>query len=472
MAAFSRTHKRADMNGARRSGVQSPSPICIRSAPIMDIECIAPYHLGLLGDIASSVRMPRPTLLFVVHSWGGGAIRYARELAEYIVDRANVVFAWGVDNRSFHISTCDPETPESSFDLARGLAAPVRAIRALDIRRADLLCTVGLEAYIDELLDRLAVPFDVTHLGYELIAHNQMRRDGRYIGDAALSAKAAAVRRSGGLPRYLGKAERRIACSRDAAWRASRLMPGIPVLPARFPERSDPHKVVPRLEPHHAGEPLRVLALGRLAPHKGLAAICEVARIADTRNFPIEITCLGELQVARDDIPTFGQHLRILGSYAQDELEAIVRRLQPHLAWLPFALPETHSFALSDVMRLGLPVLATGHGAIPERVERRPATWLVPVEEANPEGFFRWFERLYSDGLSTPPHWMSTSHLPPLVPHFYERDYLAAIRDRQSAKGAFGARTRSLVRQLIPRRQRLVGEGVRRANEAPWPDQD
>src|ERR1700674_3254101 len=98
----------------------------------------------------------RPTLLLVVHSLGGGTIHYARQLKAYVAPHVNVVFAWGVEDRSFHISKRDPESPDRSFDLALGLDAPIAALKALDICRVDLLCTIGLQAHVDALLERLA----------------------------------------------------------------------------------------------------------------------------------------------------------------------------------------------------------------------------------------------------------------------------------------------------------------------------
>jgi glycosyltransferase involved in cell wall biosynthesis len=382
----------------------------------------------------------RPTLLLVVHALGGGTIHYARLLRDHVAPRAKVVFAWGVEDRTFHLSTRDPKSPEQSFDLARGLDAPVAALRTLDVRRADLLCTIGLEAHVDALLERLAVPFDVSILAYELLAPNShlMDADSRFIGERAVASLAEAITPAAVRP-VLRKAERRIACSRDLAWRAGRFLPGYPILPARPPEKGEPHKVVPRLPTLRAGEPLRILVLGRLAPHKGLATIREVARIADARNFPIEITCLGEAQVPPSDLPT-SPRVRLLGRYDVDKLRTIVPRLRPHLAWLPFTVPETHSFVLSEVMSLALPLLATGIGAVPERVEGRPSTWLLPFEAASPEGFFRWFERLAGERLATPPHWMPTSHLPPLVKDFYERDYLAPLCGREPVRSAFSTR--------------------------------
>jgi hypothetical protein len=89
--------------------------------------------------------------------------------------------------------------------------------------------------------------------------------------------------------------------------------------------------------------------------------------------------------------------------------------------------PETHSFSLSEVMLQGLPVLATGLGAIPERLEGRRSTWLVTPDEASPHELTEWLERLQDERLTTSPRWLPTNHLPPLTPYFYEREYLRPL---------------------------------------------
>jgi len=374
------------------------------------------------------IRRDRPTLLLVVHFWGGGVIHYARLLRERVASRVNVVFTWGVDDKTLHLSTRDPEISEQSFDLARGLDAPVAALRALNVGRVDLLCTYGLQAHVEPLLRGLGVPFDVTLQGYELLANNNTHLidgDTRFIGEEAVTALAAAIKRPPAIDRILHAAERRIACSRDLAWRTGRFLPDVAILPVRPPERDKAYK--PPVVPHmQAGEPLRVLVLGRVAPHKGLATIREVARLADARNIPLEILCLGEPQVPRADWPA-SPRVKIVGRYDVDTLRRIVPTLRPHLAWFPFVWPETHSFVLSEVMALRLPLLAPGIGAVPERVAGRPATWLVPWDEATPEAFLGWLERLARDRLATTPAWMPTDHLPPLVPDFYDREYLTPL---------------------------------------------
>jgi hypothetical protein len=46
-------------------------------------------------------------------------------------------------------------------------------------------------------------------------------------------------------------------------------------------------------------------------------------------------------------------------------------------AFLPFQAEETYSFTLSDIMFLGLPLVTTAVGAIPERCQGRRNTILV-----------------------------------------------------------------------------------------------
>jgi hypothetical protein len=78
-------------------------------------------------------------------------------------------------------------------------------------------------------------------------------------------------------------------------------------------------------------------------------------------------------------------------------------------------------------MLQGLPILATGIGAVPERTQHRPATWQVAPEEATAEGFAGWLEQLRRDRLRTAPRWLPTAHLPPIAEGFYERDYLRPL---------------------------------------------
>ncbi len=370
----------------------------------------------------------RPTLLLLVHGWGGGTIRYTETLAASIAGRCNLLFGWGIENRRFHLSSLGPETPEWVYDLDAGLPPLLQAMRQLAVTRIDVLHEVGFDQWTDDFLDQLGVPFDITFLDYHLVASGPHMIDeaGRFVGDAALLRTDHPARRTGPLRPLVRAAERRIACSRDLASRIGRLVPGLPVLAARLPEPGNPSGFIVYVPPLADDEVMRVIYLGRVAPHKGMALIPEVARQANARGVKLCIYCLG----ADSLFPDAAQQrdgIRLLGPYRQEELNTLVCRLRPHLAWLPFTAAETHSFSLSDAMLQGLPVLATGIGAVVERLEGRPSTWLLPPEEADVDGFVEWLVRLRRDRLTTPPRWLPTAHLPPLADRFYEQDYLRPL---------------------------------------------
>ena len=257
-----------------------------------------------------------------------------------------------------------------------------------------------------------------------------MNAAGEFVGDDALMHRDHPLRRLGPPRLALRAAERRIACSRDLAARIGRLAPGLDVIPARLPEPGNPPGFALHAPPLAEGETMRVLYLGRLTKNKGLRLVEGVGRLIAERGLNLRIDCLG----ADDSFPTGweqGPHgIRLLGGYRQEELNPLICRLRPHLAWLPFTAPESHSFALSDAMLQGLPILATGIGAVTERMAGRPGSWLLSPEEATAEGFATWLARLQTERLATPPRWLSTEHLPSLVEGFYERDYLRPLFQR------------------------------------------
>ena len=389
----------------------------------------------------ASVRMQfaassRPVIVFIVHAWGGGTIRFATELADLIADRVDVVWAWGVNNKTIHISNHRPYEAQQNFDLANGLAAPVAALKALRPCRVNIIHTIGSQEYITDLVHRLGVPYDVTFTDYHHFStapHFEDER-GRFIGDEAV-ARVAKIAGSN-IPALVCRAERRIAISQDLAHRIGMFMPGYPVIPVRVAESTAVDSTPVRTVPLADNEMLRVLTLGCLHRRKGLETIDAIARRAESEDFPIEISSLGKSDPQATGKLSKLPCVRLLGGFEQKDLAAIVARLNPHLAWFPFAAPETHSYALSDVMRLGLPVLATAIGAVPERVEGRRSTWVVPFEEADPDHFFQWFKRLHSERLQTLSWCSSIDHLPPIVKSFYPAGYLQPLFGPGSGAGS------------------------------------
>ena len=377
-------------------------------------------------SLAAQPKATRPTLLILVHSWGGGTLRYAETVAGLVKDRVNVLFGWGVENRVFRLSSVSADAGEVEYKLPNELDRLILDLRGLGVARLDVMHSIGLDKHLEFLLERLGVPFDLTLLDYHQVAlHPHLVDDaGRFVGDDTLASRKHELLRSAPLPALLYAADRVIACSRDLAGRFGRLARGLPLIAAKLPEPGNPEKFALHPPPLRPGELMRVLYLGGLARNKGADTVVRVGELLRERGLRIRIDCLGARHVDLAPDTLVNSHLRLLGAYTLDDLHPLLCRMRPHMAWLPFTAPETHSFSLSDVMLQGLPVLATGIGAIPERVEGRPLTWLVEPDEASPEGIVAWLERLQLDCLTTPPRWLPVNHLPALKRNFYEREYL------------------------------------------------
>ena len=377
----------------------------------------------VLGKFLRPQRPGHDTLLIVVHGNGGGTIRYAVNVAAVAAQRFDVLFAWGINNREIVLSSVSPDVPEVALLLPSGLDVAVAAMKKRKVVRADVIHFKGLDKYIDTLLECLRVPFDLTLVDFYSVALSPHLRDkqGRYIGDQVLSDLAHPMRRTP--TPLLRRAERRIAISRDTATRFQKMVPDLSFIAARIPEPLDPRDVAVHLPPIDPDTALRVLVLGAFTPHKGSQTILEVARKASEAAVPVAFHVLGGVPKPPDAISQ--RNVYLYGSYPDKKLTELIHTIQPHLAWMPFSVPETHSFTLSDVMLHGLPILTVGLGAIAERLEGREKTWVLEPTSASPDAYLDWLVRLRRERLEIPATCPSTLHLPPLSEGFYETDYLA-----------------------------------------------
>jgi glycosyltransferase involved in cell wall biosynthesis len=379
-------------------------------------------------SLAKMPRTDRATLLILVHALGGGTIRYAELIAGVIGGSVNVLFGWGVQDQTFQLSSRGPDNPEITYVLPDEIGNAVQDLQDLRVTRVDVMHSIGLDQHLAELLEGLNVPYDVTLVDYHQTALHPHLADaeGRFVGDDVLRRRDYPLLRPGP-SKLLTEAERVIACSRDLAGRFQRLTKLPLVIAARVPEAGNPDRFAVHEPPLAMHEWMRVLCLGAIAPTKGVGLLAEVAGLLRANSIPIRIECLGIIHVEPPAEMVGNPHLRLWGRFDAGDVHAHICRLRPHLALFPFTAPETYSFALSDVMLHGLPVLATGLGAVAERLHGRPATWLLRPEEATASGIAMWLDKLRRECLATPPRWLPIDHLPPLHERFYPDEYLRPL---------------------------------------------
>jgi len=175
---------------------------------------------------------------------------------------------------------------------------------------------------------------------------------------------------------FVENAQRVICPSQDVKDRIGRYYPRANLIVVPHESNTlDSWAVAPRPAPND--KPLRVLLIGLLNPLKGRNLV--EACLRGGAGAPIEFVLIGKTEppLALD----IADRLEETGAYRESELPARLKELAPHVLWFPHPIPETYSYTLSAAIESGLPIAASRIGALPERLEGRPLTWLVDATE-------------------------------------------------------------------------------------------
>lgn len=123
---------------------------------------------------------------------------------------------------------------------------------------------------------------------------------------------------------------------------------------------------------------LRVLLLGMLSPAKGQHLLDEsIDRMRDIA----DLYLLGAKEVGV--LYTGRPSVHVVNNYKLAELPEMIRQIRPHVAIHLSILPETFSFTLTEVMRMGIPPIATSLGSFQERIVHGQNGWLIaPTADA------------------------------------------------------------------------------------------
>ena len=361
-----------------------------------------------------------PTILFLQHGLGGGAHVHLNLLIQSLSGRANSVIIYGYPDGMVRLSAV-PALPGMglSYSIAEHLQELVDVLQRIQVSQVDVHHTLSFEMQAEALVEALSMPFDVTLVDYHFVATNPFLggQDWEFVGDAQLLTSQ--ILRKDPLPLFK-KARRAIAISRDVAERFGRIDHNREVIPARLwhdGPRQVRHVFAPRL---WGNEPLRVLVMGEIVPHKGREIVLDVARIIAERQLPIRIHILGNIQLSASTRREIGEALTISGQYSNDTFASVLGSLAPHTGWLPARVPETWSYVLTKLMDAGLPIAATAIGAIPERCTGRPFTWLLPLS-ATAVDWVDLFLELHASQMEKNPQWAGIDHLPPAQDFYFER---------------------------------------------------
>jgi len=122
----------------------------------------------------------------------------------------------------------------------------------------------------------------------------------------------------------------------------------------------------------------KILLLGVLGHHKGLALLMEVAKASKQMALPMKFVIVG--YTPNDaELLSLG-NVEITGPYDDKDSVKLIQDQNADLAWMASVWPETHSYTLSHVFRAGLPPVGFDFGAIASRIAEEGFGTTLPIE--------------------------------------------------------------------------------------------
>jgi len=165
----------------------------------------------------------------------------------------------------------------------------------------------------------------------------------------------------------------------------------LPELGPRFqviPHGTPSCGVEPLTPSTNAGDPLRVVVLGSLAPHKGLALFEQIwQRLVEFAEvYLIGCGVYGERYA--------GDRITVLREYDWEQLPRILGEVRPDVGLLLSVVPETFSYSLQELFDFGIPPVATRRGSFQDRIQDGVNGFLCDPE---PEEILRRLRALAGD---------------------------------------------------------------------------
>lgn len=366
-----------------------------------------------------------PVQLHFTHSWDGGTNRWIADFSAYDTVRRNLVLR-SVSNRDFaawRIELCDPQfldAPLMQWDLEK----PIRATDTLNLEYRlildEIVATFGVQAMVVSSLVGHSLEALDTGLPTVVVLHDLYPFCPAMFatfGQPCTTCDSTALARCmQGNPHnafwhntdagfwlafreaYAQRLDRpwiRLAAPTASAWnRWAQLFPAI----AGRPCETIPHGLAPlekMAATGYSGMPearrkLRLVVPGRLLPHKGLALFAEVVPRLLAHADILLLGC-GRFGEPFSDV----EGVTVVRHYVREDLARHVGEFMPDAALLLSVVPESFSYTLSEMLEIGLPVIATRVGAFAERIrDGRDGLLVAP----DPDAVVAAVERLGRDG--------------------------------------------------------------------------
>lgn len=127
-----------------------------------------------------------------------------------------------------------------------------------------------------------------------------------------------------------------------------------------------PHRVdyaPPRLPSLDHRAPLAVAVVGQISLQKGAEIVRDLVLRADREELALKVVVIGALDLRVDS-----KRLTVTGRYRREDLAGLIEAHGINMALFPSICPETFSYVVEELVRLGVPIVAFDLGAPGERL--------------------------------------------------------------------------------------------------------
>ncbi len=177
---------------------------------------------------------------------------------------------------------------------------------------------------------------------------------------------------------FFMKARQVIAFSIDTARRLHRYMPDCEVHVQPPEEDIETTFGISLPVGLRRGDALRVAITGALGVSKGYNVVLGCARDAKRRGLPLQFTVVGHTIDDRRLLNT--NHVFVTGEYDEGKAQDLLSDVEAHVGFLPSVWPETWCFALTELWKAKLPVIAFDIGSQAARIRATAAGSVLPLQ--------------------------------------------------------------------------------------------
>ena len=379
-----------------------------RAHPLLGLRMAVREFLDRGDPAPTEAANPKPIQLHVAHSWGGGLDYWIRQYCANDQIRDNLVLrsigTWGAFGQRIGLyRSANMDRPLRYWDLGLPIRATATAHLQYQAILREIIADFHVEAIIVSSLVGHALDVLATGLPTVILAHDYYPFCPAvviYFGEVCTACdrqRLAACFASNEQNRFFRNADAdewlglRRRFTKLAQTDSVRFVVPAPTVAHHWqtlvPELGNTHFTViphgldfapPRLPNPPAGDKLRVVVLGSLAPQKGRALLEKLWPLIAAQVDLYLIGCDEDGEIFR------GQPgITVIPRFDHAELPAKMAEIQPDVGLLLSIWPETFSYTLSELWLFGLPVVATNLGSFADRIEDGVSGFLCePYPEA------------------------------------------------------------------------------------------